>query len=322
MAADKSMTMEKTSRNGNGRSGTRQPVLLAICGDSATGKTTISEGLVAALGPERITAACVDDYHRYDRQERKELPFTPLNPKCNYMDIMEQHLQLLAMGQPILKPVYSHSDGSLDRPELVEPRDFVIIDGLLPLYTRGLRACFDVTVFLDPPEDIRYEWKYQRDTSKRGYTKEQVAEDLKKREPESEAYIRPQRSCADIVVRFAPIEERGESYPDDPLSATLLLRPTISHPDLSQIVTDDVRQALHLKLTRDEDGKPVDALHIHSYAPREMTRKVEEAIWSELGIDEPVPESIGMINGKRDEPLAITQLILLYHLIQAQQERG
>ncbi|MDQ3681097.1 MAG: phosphoribulokinase [Actinomycetota bacterium] len=315
--SDTEMTIERPGRN-NGESD--RPVMLAICGDSATGKTTISDGLVGALGPERITAACVDDYHRYDRNERKALPFTPLNPQCNYMDIMAQHLKLLAAGEPILKPVYSHSDGSLSRPELVEPRDFVIIDGLLPLYTKPLRSSFDVTVFLDPPEEIRYEWKYKRDTSKRGYTKDEVAADLKKREPESKKFIHPQRANADIVVRFAPIEERGET-PDDPLSATLLLRPTISHPDLTGIVTDDVREAMHLKLTRDDDGKPVDALHIHSYAPREMTRQVEEAIWSELGVDEPLPDTLGMIDGERDEPLAITQLILLYHLIQAKQER-
>ncbi|MDQ3570899.1 MAG: phosphoribulokinase [Actinomycetota bacterium] len=311
--SDTEMTIERPGRN-NGEGD--RPVMLAICGDSATGKTTISDGLVGALGPERITAACVDDYHRYDRNERKALPFTPLNPQCNYMDIMSQHLKLLAAGEPILKPVYSHSDGSLSRPELVEPRDFVIIDGLLPLYTKALRSSFDVTVFLDPPEEIRYEWKYKRDTSQRGYTKDEVAADLKKREPESKKFIHPQRANADIVVRFAPIEERGET-PEDPLSATLLLRPTISHPDLSGIVTEDVREAMHLKLTRDDDGKPVDALHIHSYAPRELTRQVEEAIWSELGVDEPLPDTLGMIDGERDEPLAITQLILLYHLIQA-----
>ena len=315
--SDTEMTIERPGRN-NGEFD--RPVMLAICGDSATGKTTISDGLVGALGPERITAACVDDYHRYDRSERKALPFTPLNPQCNYMDIMTQHLKLLAAGEPILKPVYSHSDGSLSRPELVEPRQFVIIDGLLPLYNKALRSSFDVTVFLDPPEEIRYEWKYKRDTSKRGYTKDEVAADLKKREPESKKFIHPQRANADIVVRFAPIEERGET-PDDPLSATLLLRPTISHPDLTGIVTDEVREAMHLKLTRDDDGKPVDALHIHSYAPREMTRQVEEAIWSELGVDEPLPDTLGKINGERDEPLAITQLILLYHLIQAKQER-
>ena len=75
---------------------------------------------------------------------------------------------------------------------------------------------------------------------------------------------------------------------------------------------------MHLKLRRDEDGKPVDSVHIHSYADREETRQVEQAIWGELGVDEPVPESLGRIDSDtRDEPLALTQLILLYHLIQA-----
>jgi phosphoribulokinase len=77
---------------------------------------------------------------------------------------------------------------------------------------------------------------------------------------------------------------------------------------------------MHLKLTRDDDGKPVDAVHIHSYASPELTKQVEQAIWDELGVDEPVPEALGMIDEEsRDEPLAQTQLLLLYHLIQAKQ---
>ncbi len=292
--------------------------MLAIAGDSASGKTTLTKGLVEALGPERITAICVDDYHRYDRTERKDKPFTPLHPECNYVEIMEQHLQLLALGHPILKPIYNHSDGTLERPVLVEPREFVIIEGLLPLFTKLSRACFDATVYLDPPEQIRRKWKVKRDTEKRGYTEEQVLADLEKREPESAEFIRPQRAHANIVVSFSPIEERGESDLDPP-SATLLLRPTIPHPDLSKIVGEDVRTALHLKLLRDDDGKPVDALHIHSYAEPEVTRKVEEAIWDELGIRDSVPDSLGALDGERSEPLALTQLILLFHMIQAEQ---
>ncbi|HEX2064915.1 MAG TPA: phosphoribulokinase [Acidimicrobiales bacterium] len=315
---DKQVLIERASGE-DGDTVTR-PVMLAIAGDSATGKTTITKGLVDALGPERITSVGTDDYHRYDRQERKALPFTPLSPECNYVDIMEQHLQLLAMGQPILKPVYQHEDGTFGRPVKVEPRQFVIVAGLLPLYSKLARACFDVKVFLGPPEEIRYAWKIKRDTQKRGYTEEQVREELEKREPESEKYIRPQRAHADIVVRFAPIEERGETV-DDPLSATLLLRPTIDHPDLSGILGEDTREAMHLKLTRDDDGKPVDAVHIHSYAEKELARKVEQAIWDELGVPEPVPESLGQLDdgAERDEPVALTQLILLYHLIQARQ---
>src|SRR5215469_8952489 len=96
-----------------------RPVMLAIAGDSAAGKTTLTRGIAAALGAERTSVICVDDYHRYDREERKQVPFTVLNPDCNYIEIMEQHLQLLAMGRPVLKPLYDHSQGRLVRPVLV-----------------------------------------------------------------------------------------------------------------------------------------------------------------------------------------------------------
>src|SRR5919202_3056989 len=102
---DKPIAIQRAWRSNGDSIG--RPIMLAIAGDSAAGKTTITKGLVNALGPERITSICVDDYHRYDRQERKNLPFTPLHPECNYIEVMEQHLQLLALGHPILKPVYN-----------------------------------------------------------------------------------------------------------------------------------------------------------------------------------------------------------------------
>ena len=293
-----------------------RPVMLAIAGDSAAGKTTITSGLVRALGEDQCTAVCVDDYHRYDRAERRRLPFTALHPDCNYVDIMEQQLQLLATGHPILKPVYDHHTGQLTRPEYVEPRRFVIVEGLLPLHTKLAAACFDVTVYLNPPEKIRREWKVKRDTGQRGYTPEQVLAELRRREPESEAFIRPQRRRADIVVRVAPVEQRHDP-PGTPLSAELLLRPTIRHPDLSAVLAGS-GQSMHLKLTRDEDGRPVDALHIHGYAPREDSQLLEKAIWDGLGAGVEVPGILGELDGgQRSEPLAITQLLLLYHLIEA-----
>ena len=290
--------------------------MLAIAGDSAAGKTTITSGLVRALGEDQCTAVCVDDYHRYDRAERRELPFTALHPDCNYVDIMEQQLQLLATGHPVLKPVYDHHTGQLARPEYVEPRRFVIVEGLLPLHTKLAAACFDVTVYLNPPEEIRREWKIRRDTAQRGYTRDQVLAELGRREPESAAFIRPQRRRADIVVRFAPVEQRHDP-PGTPLSAELLLRPTIRHPDLSAVLAAS-GQSMHLKLTRDEDGLPVDALHVHGYVPREDSQLLEKAIWSGLGPATEVPGFLGELDAAlRSEPLAITQLLLLYHLLEA-----
>jgi phosphoribulokinase len=293
-----------------------RPVMLAIAGDSAAGKTTITSGLVRALGEDQCTAVCVDDYHRFDRAERKRLPFTALHPDCNYIDIMEQQLQLLATGHPVLKPVYDHHAGQLTRPEYVEPRRFVIVEGLLPLHTKLAAACFDVTVYLNPPEEIRREWKIRRDTAQRGYTRDQVLAELDRREPESAEFIRPQRRRADIVVRFAPVEQRHDP-PGTPLSAELLLRPTIRHPDLSAVLAAS-GHSMHLKLTRDEDGRPVDALHVHGYVPREDSQLLEKTIWSGLGPGTEVPGFLGELDAaQRSEPLAITQLLLLYHLLEA-----
>jgi phosphoribulokinase len=310
---EKAMAIERA--HGRSSNGAARPVMLAIAGDSATGKSTLTRGLVEALGPDRITAICSDDYHRYDRAERRSHAITPLHPDGNHLGILEQHLQLLSRGEPILKPVYDHRDGTLVRPELVEPRPYVIVEGLHPLHTKLMRACFDVTVFMDPPEPLRRRWKIARDTAQRGYTVDEVLADLIRREDDSEGFIRPQRAQADIVVRFAPIAERGETL-EDPLSALLLLRPTIPHPDLRNVITDDVRSALHLRLIRDDDGKPVDALHIHAYGDQRLTADVEQTIWGCLDVPEHLPPVLGMFeDGHREEPMALTQLILLYHLL-------
>jgi phosphoribulokinase len=199
----------------------------------------------------------------------------------------------------------------------VEPNDYIIVEGLFPLYSKLARACFDVTVFLDPLESTRREWKIKRDTRKRGYTADQVLAELDAREPESEAFIRPQRQHADIVVRFAPVQGRDD--PSIPLSAELMLRPTIRHPDLSEVIEPGLHRAMHLKLERDTDGRPVDTLHIHGYVDREESVALEKAIWKPIG--EPgsaAPECLGRLGTDgRSAPLAITQLLLMHHLVEA-----
>ncbi|WP_026361499.1 phosphoribulokinase [Amycolatopsis nigrescens] len=295
----------------------RRPVMLAVAGDSASGKTTLTAGLVQALGPDRCTSVCVDDYHRFDRRERANSPFTALHPDANHLDIMEQHLQLLATGQPILKPVYDHETGELTRPQLVEPNDFIIVEGLLPLYTKLARACFEVTVYLNPPEPIRRGWKVRRDIAQRGYTEQRVLDELDRCAADSAEFVRPQQRHADIVVRFAPIATRQDP-PGTPLSAELMLRPTVPHPDLQAVLVPTENKAIHLKLERDPDGRPCDALHVHGYVPVEESRTVQQAIWSATNQFGDPPPCLGRLTlSRRSEPMAITQLLLMHHLLHA-----
>jgi phosphoribulokinase len=130
-----------------------RPIILGVVGDSASGKTTLTRGLVRVLGQEQVSHVCLDDYHRYDRSQRAEMGVTPLDPGCNHMDIMGQHLMLLRRGEAIMKPVYRHSDGTFAPPVYLAPGRFLIVEGLLGYHTDALRDCFDIRVFLDPSRE-------------------------------------------------------------------------------------------------------------------------------------------------------------------------
>ena len=184
--------------------GAARPIMLCMVGDSGAGKSTLSDGCVQILGPDQVTDICLDDYHAYDRVERQQRAITALHPDCNHLDIMGQHMRLLRQGQRVFKPVYDHSDGTFARPELVTPRSIVFAHGLHGLYTSDLRRQWDVSVYLDPDPELRVAWKIKRDTTKRGYTREQVLEQLEHRRHDTEAYIVPQRELADIVISFYP----------------------------------------------------------------------------------------------------------------------
>jgi phosphoribulokinase len=291
-----------------------RPIILGVVGDSATGKTTLTKGLVEILGTENVTHIGMDDYHSYDRTERKEHKITPLNPECNYMDIIEQHIAHLRKGEPILKPHYQHGDGTFGRPEYVKPQRFILIEGLLGYHTTELASLFDVRVYLNPPEDLRREWKVKRDTSKRGYTEEQVLAELDTREPDSESFIRPQRSRADIVVAFQP----GVQDDPDHLDAVLTLREGLPHPDLSTLDEGSGRDAIEVEQRASERR-----IRIPGEIDKERGAAIEEAIWEQMHFARHLrTEQLGLFavgtdEAHRSESLAITQVLILYHLVTA-----
>jgi phosphoribulokinase len=296
-------------------------VILGIVGDSAAGKTTLTAGIAETLGAERVTTLCTDDYHRYSRKQRAERGITALDPRCNYIEIIEQHLRLLRQGQPILKPVYNHATGELDPPEYVEPKAYIIVEGLLGYTTRAMRECYDVKVYLDPDEELRVRWKVQRDTAKRGYTVEQVMKQLQDRAADSPAFIHPQRTFADIVINFyPPIEDLEETGAH--LNVRHILRPTLPHPDLTPILDSGARNGIHLELARDRDGKPVDVLEIAGKIDENASRRVEELLWDLIPEASHLRDEVGTFADRanrdvKSHPLALTQLLIGYHMVKA-----
>jgi phosphoribulokinase len=304
----------------------KRPIILGIVGDSAAGKTTLSRGIAQILGVENVAVLCTDDYHRYNRIQRKELGITPLNPECNYLDIMAQHLRLLRAGQAILKPHYDHKLGDFGPPQYIVPHHYIIVEGLLGMYWQEMRNAYSVRVFLNPPEELRWRWKIPRDTAKRGYTEEEVLRELALREHDSAAYIRPQRDYADIEISFFPgVSSHPKQDGDAHLNVRLTLHGTLHHPDLSEVIAEDQSGCVRSTLGR-ESGRAVEYLEIDGSIPDEPARALERCILDHL--DACGAASLADLgqyydsqtrDSRHSHPLALTQLLLVYHLLRAKQ---
>ncbi len=292
-----------------------RPIILGVVGDSAAGKTTITRGLVRVLGEDHIAHICTDDYHRYDRRQRSEYGITPLHPDCNYLDIMAQHLTHLRDGEAILKPTYRHHDGTFGPPVYVAPERFTLIEGLLGYYLPEMCDVYDVRVFLNPPEELRRRWKVQRDCSRRGYTTDQVLAELDRREPDSEAFIRPQRRYADILVSFKPPSSNADQDQMH-LDAELTLSDGLHHPDLGPFINGSPDG-----LTMVQNGAD-RILHIPGGVDPDHAAAIEGAIWARMHFATHLrARRLGEFTiGTelfRSESLALVQLLILYHLVTA-----
>jgi phosphoribulokinase len=289
-----------------------RPILLGIAGDSAAGKTTLTRGLVRILGEAQATHVSADHYHRYDRQQRVARRITPLHPDCNHLDVLEQDLGHLRADRSIFKPVYRHQDGTFAPGEYVAPATFAIVEGLLAFHTPAMRDLYDVRVYVDPPEDMRRGWKVQRDCSRRGYTTDEVLDELDRREADAEAYVRPQRRHADLVISFMP----GDRGDQEHLDAKVTLRPGLVHPDLSAFADRDEQGVVLLARGAET------VLWVPGTIRPEHSAAIEERIWQGMHFASHLrTERLGEFTVgtqlHRSESLAITQLLVLYQLVTA-----
>ncbi len=197
------------------------PFVLGIVGDSGSGKSTIAHGVRALIGPDRVTDMKLDDYHRFTRAERAERGLTALNPMVHNLTLMQEHLQLLRRGRPIRNRSYDHSNGTFGPIRMIEPKDVVIVSGLLGFPTEALRGAYDLAVFLCPEAELLYRWKLRRDVRSRGYKETEVLKHIAQHLLDSKEFVLPQAERADLVVRY---ELPQWDAPDSEVRTSLVAR--------------------------------------------------------------------------------------------------
>ncbi len=244
---------------------------IGVAGDSGSGKTSFTQAIRQIFGEDLVSTITLDDYHRYDREERKRLGVTPLAPEANDLSRLERDLIALKKGNAIRKPVYNHQNGRFDPPVSFKPKKILILEGLHTFFSPVLRELLDFKLFVDPERSVKHEWKIKRDMELRGYREGEVLDELAEREKDFQEYIAPQRHYADAII-------------------------CISHSKYGKNLGQErnVYQVslLQSKLQRaiEDIDLPIDLLSLLSMSERNFLlefqrQKIEDRIWGALTFD-------------------------------------
>ena len=275
--------------------------MVAVGGDSGTGKATLCEGMRAIFGEDRCAEVRLDGYLALSRVQRNTVALTPLDPRTYDFAAMDDDLWQLAHGTAIVKPVYDHHLGAIRGMETVEPREIVLVHGTFPLFTRVLRSFFDVSVWLEPERDLKIAWMIDRNITERGYREEQVRAEIERRAEDYERYIAPQAQYADILARFSAS------------GVTFIKSGRLAPLDYG----DFASRATHMRLVTDGPGPyPGTIIEVDADIDEATARAVEDELWKRIGARHAStrPATLGAYTDRdgehRSHPLALAQLLL------------
>jgi len=124
------------------------------------------------------------------------------HPNAFEDELLMEHLERLRQGESVWGPVYdftTHTRQSTK--QLLEPRELIIVEGILALHSPQLRNSYDLRVFVDTDADIRILRRLTRDMAERGRSMESVVEQyIGTVKPMHEQFVEPSKRHADVII--------------------------------------------------------------------------------------------------------------------------
>ncbi|ACJ33131.1 uridine kinase [Anoxybacillus sp. LAT_35] len=182
----------------------KKPVVIGVAGGSGSGKTTVTKAIYEHFQGHSILMLEQDFYYK----DQSHLPFEE-RLKTNYdhplafdNDLLIEHIHKLLNYEPIDKPVYDYTLHTRSNEVIrVEPKDVIILEGILVLEDERLRNLMDIKVYVDTDADIRIIRRLLRDIKERGRTLESVIEQyVNVVRPMHNQFIEPTKRYADIII--------------------------------------------------------------------------------------------------------------------------
>lgn len=179
-------------------------LVIGIAGGTGSGKTTVVEKIVQQLDVEGMNILSQDNYY-HDNQhltlsEREALNYD--HPKSIDFDLLLEHVRMLKNHQSIEQPVYSFVTHSRTGDHvLIEPKNVLVVEGILVLTNKELLKEFDLKVFVHADSDERLIRRIRRDTQERGRDLTEVLHRYQTTlKPMHQEFIEPSKNEADLII--------------------------------------------------------------------------------------------------------------------------
>lgn len=180
--------------------------MLTICiaGGTGSGKTTVLRKIVESLPEGSVSVLPQDAYYKDNAhiplEIRKGLNYD--EPAAIDWPLLISHLKELKAGRAVDMPTYDFITCSrLKETVRVEPREVIVVEGILVLTEKTLRDLMDVKVFVDADADERLIRVIERDCVERGRTPKMVIDRYRSMlKPMHELHIEPSKRYADLII--------------------------------------------------------------------------------------------------------------------------
>ena len=181
-----------------------RPLIIGIAGGSCSGKTSVTHAIYDVFKDHSV-AVIEQDYYYKDQSHltfEERLLTNYDHPLAFDTDLLIEHIHTLLDRKSIEKPVYDYVNHTRSNEVVhVEPKDVIIVEGILVLEDERLRGLMDIKLFVDTDSDIRIIRRIQRDIKERGRTADSVIEQyITAVRPMHNMFIEPTKRYADVII--------------------------------------------------------------------------------------------------------------------------
>jgi uridine kinase len=176
--------------------------IVGLAGPSGSGKSTVAKRVASRLNGHVISLEIYSlEMNHLPLEERAKQNYDA--PNAIDVQLLESHIRAYAEGHAIEAPIYDFAQHLRvsDRREHIPAKSLLIVEGILALHFAQLRAHFDLSIYLDAPDEICFHRRKVRDITERQRSVDFILWQYKNAVlPAARQYLLPSKSYANLVL--------------------------------------------------------------------------------------------------------------------------